>query len=292
MGLMVPRSPKTVLHQAPQIDSNRPYRPPSPVKNPQLNLNITRVKRDAHPRPKSPASFASPLQHHICAIQHWGVLASYRQRVTSRATSWAIIEHQSHVVSERIILLLIFGFDTDWQFAGHCRRRKIRCLLASDNPQGRCSNCIRLKKECNFYPVEHNPDVPQSQAGSSKPGSSAQPSTPATTSPGHPLPPLGEARPEFRTPFSGPTAQPSSYGYQGEPEIDPHHAPTSSGRECVRCFETADANATSTITTVALPLPPSNRNSVATSKQLPTILHCSRKSFVATLTFNSELCIR
>jgi Fungal Zn(2)-Cys(6) binuclear cluster domain len=37
---------------------------------------------------------------------------------------------------------------------GHCRRRKIRCLLPSpEDPQGRCANCIRLKKECNFYPV-------------------------------------------------------------------------------------------------------------------------------------------
>ncbi|OJD35575.1 zn2 cys6 dna-binding protein [Diplodia corticola] len=48
---------------------------------------------------------------------------------------------------------------------GHCRRRKIRCLLAPDDPQGRCSNCIRLKKECNFYPVEQqNPGESRSQA--------------------------------------------------------------------------------------------------------------------------------
>ncbi|KAF4537403.1 Zn2 cys6 DNA-binding protein [Lasiodiplodia theobromae] len=48
---------------------------------------------------------------------------------------------------------------------GHCRRRKIRCLLAPDDAQGRCSNCIRLKKECNFYPVEQqNPGESRSQA--------------------------------------------------------------------------------------------------------------------------------
>ncbi|KAI9814706.1 MAG: hypothetical protein M1826_002152 [Phylliscum demangeonii] len=40
---------------------------------------------------------------------------------------------------------------------GHCRRRKIRCLLAPEDPQGRCSNCIRLKKECNFFPVDQPP---------------------------------------------------------------------------------------------------------------------------------------
>lgn len=37
---------------------------------------------------------------------------------------------------------------------GHCRRRKIRCMMPDDDPSGRCSNCIRLKKECIFCPVE------------------------------------------------------------------------------------------------------------------------------------------
>ncbi|KAI9839713.1 MAG: hypothetical protein M1837_002060 [Sclerophora amabilis] len=41
--------------------------------------------------------------------------------------------------------------------SGHCRRRKIRCLLPSEDSQGRCSNCIRLKKECNFFPVDQQP---------------------------------------------------------------------------------------------------------------------------------------
>lgn len=37
---------------------------------------------------------------------------------------------------------------------GHCRRRKIRCLISKDDLVGRCSNCIRLKKACIFHPVE------------------------------------------------------------------------------------------------------------------------------------------
>lgn len=37
---------------------------------------------------------------------------------------------------------------------GHCRRRKIRCLLASEDLQQRCLNCIKLKKECSFLPVD------------------------------------------------------------------------------------------------------------------------------------------
>lgn len=38
----------------------------------------------------------------------------------------------------------------------HCRRRKIRCI-ASPDVQNRCVNCIRLKKECSFYPVDQQP---------------------------------------------------------------------------------------------------------------------------------------
>lgn len=39
----------------------------------------------------------------------------------------------------------------------HCRRRKIRCLVAPDDTQGRCENCIRLRKECHFFPVDQQP---------------------------------------------------------------------------------------------------------------------------------------
>ncbi|KAL3963792.1 hypothetical protein ACCO45_000796 [Purpureocillium lilacinum] len=38
----------------------------------------------------------------------------------------------------------------------HCRRRKIRCI-ASPEVQNRCVNCIRLEKECSFYPVDQQP---------------------------------------------------------------------------------------------------------------------------------------
>lgn len=37
---------------------------------------------------------------------------------------------------------------------GHCRRRKIRCIPSPSDSQGRCINCIRLKKECSFHPVD------------------------------------------------------------------------------------------------------------------------------------------
>jgi hypothetical protein len=35
----------------------------------------------------------------------------------------------------------------------HCRRRKIRCITSPDG-QTKCTNCIRLKKDCNFSPVD------------------------------------------------------------------------------------------------------------------------------------------
>ncbi|KAH8814174.1 hypothetical protein F5882DRAFT_485699 [Hyaloscypha sp. PMI_1271] len=49
---------------------------------------------------------------------------------------------------------------------GHCRRRKIRCIPAPADPQNRCSNCIRLKKECNFYPVDQQPPPDPRRRGS------------------------------------------------------------------------------------------------------------------------------
>ena len=64
------------------------------------------------------------------------------------------------IVSAAASLAHVFGrLQGKWlTVSGLCRRRKIRCLLSSSDPQGRCSNCIRLKKKCNFYAVEqHKP---------------------------------------------------------------------------------------------------------------------------------------
>jgi len=49
------------------------------------------------------------------------------------------------------------GYHRSSVACAHCRRRKIRCLVATEDPQGRCQNCIRLKKECNFFPVDQQP---------------------------------------------------------------------------------------------------------------------------------------
>ncbi|KAH0543199.1 hypothetical protein FGG08_002460 [Glutinoglossum americanum] len=66
---------------------------------------------------------------------------------------------------------------------GHCRRRKIRCLLASDDSQGRCSNCIRLKKDCNFFPVDQQALPEKTRQGSKTDSTSGVTSTSTSSSP-------------------------------------------------------------------------------------------------------------
>ncbi|EZF47262.1 hypothetical protein H103_08839 [Trichophyton rubrum CBS 288.86] len=65
----------------------------------------------------------------------------------------------------------------------HCRRRKIRCLLAPDDTQGRCENCIRLKKECHFYPVDQQPAVDKRGRPISKPETAGSDASLTTTPP-------------------------------------------------------------------------------------------------------------
>ncbi|KAI4111852.1 MAG: hypothetical protein LQ339_000311 [Xanthoria mediterranea] len=104
---------------------------------------------------------------------------------------------------------------------GHCRRRKIRCLLALDDPQNRCSNCIRLKKECCFFPVDQQPPVDRrphtgSKAGSGETSASSS-SSPAMTggpvidnfAPFHPLPLSTQDYPPSAPPLSTTTSSPS-----------------------------------------------------------------------------------
>ncbi|KAK5990747.1 hypothetical protein PT974_09017 [Cladobotryum mycophilum] len=65
----------------------------------------------------------------------------------------------------------------------HCRRRKIRCI-ASPDVQNRCMNCIRLKKECSFYPVDQQPMGDTKLPTQAPPGSSNVPT--ASSSPAIP----------------------------------------------------------------------------------------------------------
>ncbi|KAF2465878.1 uncharacterized protein BDR25DRAFT_80582 [Lindgomyces ingoldianus] len=113
---------------------------------------------------------------------------------------------------------------------GHCRRRKIRCLVANDDPQGRCANCIRLKKECNFYPVEQTPEIQRSQTSSAKEPSAGAPTSSTTSSPRHPSSASGEKIEEFRPPFATVTTKTPTprYGLQPDVDVAPSQVPHSS----------------------------------------------------------------
>lgn len=77
----------------------------------------------------------------------------------------------------------------------HCRRRKIRCLLAEGDDQERCQNCIRLKKECVFYPVDQQQTLDDPSQPGSKSGPGSVPSSAVSQSP----PELASGRPFERS---------------------------------------------------------------------------------------------
>lgn len=68
-------------------------------------------------------------------------------------------------------------------FTVHCRRRKIRCLVAQDDAQGRCENCIRLRKECQYFPVDQQPAVEKKSRPNSRVGSVSTEQLTASLSP-------------------------------------------------------------------------------------------------------------
>lgn len=98
---------------------------------------------------------------------------------------------------------------------GHCRRRKIRCIPAFDDTSGKCQNCIRLKKECMFYPVDQQSPVPIKKSkskgeGTNDPETSVSSSSPnvlgsSIGDPGDPMngqmntPPLPEGSPSLQS---------------------------------------------------------------------------------------------
>lgn len=78
---------------------------------------------------------------------------------------------------------------------GHCRRRKIRCIPSASDTQGRCANCIRLKKECSFIPTEQQQSsdtrhraAGQSQSDSPNPSKSSSPGPTGSSTASKPSP--------------------------------------------------------------------------------------------------------
>jgi hypothetical protein len=101
--------------------------------------------------------------------------------------------------------------------AGHCRRRKIRCLPANpEDSAGRCANCIRLKKDCTFFPVDHG--AANMRAGGS-PLSSSSSSSP---------PPLGALTPRTESAQSPPLEEPAIISLPAPEELPSQLAGASS----------------------------------------------------------------
>lgn len=126
---------------------------------------------------------------------------------------------------------------------GHCRRRKIRCIPSQNDVQGRCVNCIRLKKECSFFPVDQQPpqDTRQKSASRSSVGPKiasassspalqtglpsemhGHPPYPQLTMPSiqnmpPPMKPSGSESypPDSKMPTSASSSRPYEYGHQG-----------------------------------------------------------------------------
>ncbi|KAL3424830.1 hypothetical protein PVAG01_04111 [Phlyctema vagabunda] len=76
------------------------------------------------------------------------------------------------------------GYHRTSMACGHCRRRKIRCIPSAGDAQNRCANCIRLKKECNFVPVDqqHQDSSRRSSKAQSGTGQVSESSSPSTSS--------------------------------------------------------------------------------------------------------------
>jgi hypothetical protein len=103
----------------------------------------------------------------------------------------------------------------------HCRRRKIRCQPQAADMQGRCSNCIRLKKDCSFYSVGQEPPAGTGQKAGARPSGgpkiASASSSPAIAT-GHP--------PEISThaPYSQLATMPTMQN-MGPPSLKPEAYP-------------------------------------------------------------------
>ncbi|KAJ6101741.1 hypothetical protein N7499_001371 [Penicillium canescens] len=84
----------------------------------------------------------------------------------------------------------------------HCRRRKIRCLVAPDDAEGRCENCIRLRKDCQFFPVDQQPPIEKKSRPNSRletPSTERSNTTPVASSPTNLVPDPAEGYYPYQT---------------------------------------------------------------------------------------------
>ncbi|KAH7171017.1 hypothetical protein EDB81DRAFT_187461 [Dactylonectria macrodidyma] len=74
------------------------------------------------------------------------------------------------------------GYHRTTVACGNCRRRKIRCAPGPLDDQNRCANCVRMNKDCIFYPVDQPPPT-ELQAELAPLTSSTEPKGTASLSP-------------------------------------------------------------------------------------------------------------
>jgi hypothetical protein len=90
---------------------------------------------------------------------------------------------------------------------GHCRRRKIRCIASPNDTQGRCINCIRLKKECSFFPVDQA-SIDDSRGRQGSRASTGAKGNSTTSSPATSISKPVEQSKKAKTSFVPPTKRP------------------------------------------------------------------------------------
>ncbi|KAI9053602.1 hypothetical protein LZ554_002556 [Drepanopeziza brunnea f. sp. 'monogermtubi'] len=120
-----------------------------------------------HVQPPSPAQIKSP------GINGRGVAPAFESAKVKRSMSTPNIQGQASADAAALALSAEkrrnkLGYHRTSVACGHCRRRKIRCIAAPGDAHNRCSNCIRLKKDCQFFAVDAQPPVLESQRRASR----------------------------------------------------------------------------------------------------------------------------
>ncbi|KAL2064857.1 hypothetical protein VTL71DRAFT_3997 [Oculimacula yallundae] len=139
-----------------------------------------------HGQPTSPAQ----MNPNSPSMKNRGNAAASKSAKIKRSTSTPNVRGQASADAAALALSAEkrrnkLGYHRTSVACGHCRRRKIRCIAAPGDPHNRCSNCIRLKKECQFFAVDQQP-LPEPQRRGSKAQSgterASEESSPSTTS--------------------------------------------------------------------------------------------------------------
>ncbi|KAL7946028.1 hypothetical protein V8C42DRAFT_49820 [Trichoderma barbatum] len=132
--------------------------------------------QSAMPPPKSPAGSLrgiqdSPMASSLRGNQHHFLKRSVSTPSVGGATPASFLESQSLAPPMGEKKRNKLGYHRTSIACGHCRRRKIRCIISTED-QNRCVNCIRLKKECSFHPVDQQQPYDQKQQPPQTPGGS------------------------------------------------------------------------------------------------------------------------